>query len=71
LREFLRSAAPAWAGPTGKELGLAVLNRIAPELQKLIVPKLDRAFTDVRRELTPEIEEIVRAGFGRAMSAGR
>ena len=44
----------------------AAVNRITPELQKLLLPAIDRAFVDVRRELTPQIEAIVRGSFGKA-----
>lgn len=70
LEPIYGAAVPFPPNPPDPEF-YTVLNRITPELQKLMVPRLDRAFTDVRRELTPEIEEIVRAGFGRTMSAGR
>jgi hypothetical protein len=47
----------------------AQMNRLTPELQKLIVPALDRAFVGVRKELTPQIEAIVHSAFKKATSA--
>jgi len=47
----------------------ASLNRVTPELQKLIVPALDRAFVGVRRELSPQIEKLVQSAFTRSASA--
>lgn len=45
------------------------LNRITPELQKILAPTLDRTFVGLRKELTPQIEAVVRTTFSKAASA--
>ncbi|MFY9803721.1 MAG: hypothetical protein WA211_17555 [Candidatus Acidiferrales bacterium] len=47
----------------------AKLNRITPELQKVILPSLDRTFVGLRKELAPQIEAIVHSAFKKAASA--
>ena len=39
------------------------LQRITPELQKLVVPTFDRAAADVRKEVAPKIEAAIKAAF--------
>jgi hypothetical protein len=41
------------------------LHEVTPELQKLLVPVLDRAAADVRKEMTPKVEAAIAAAFGR------
>jgi hypothetical protein len=41
------------------------IQEITPELQKYLVPVFDRAAADVRREVSPKVEEIVKAAFER------
>lgn len=39
------------------------VGQVTPELQKLLSPELDRAARDLRAELTPKVESIIRAAF--------
>jgi hypothetical protein len=47
----------------------AKLNRITPELQKLIAPALEHSLVGLRKELAPQIENIVHSTFSKAASA--
>jgi hypothetical protein len=38
---------------------------VTPELQKLMLPAIDRAASELRKELTPKVEEILGAKFGK------
>ncbi len=39
------------------------LGKVTPELQKLMLPAIDRAASDLRKELTPKVEAILRLEF--------
>jgi len=68
LEPLYAQAQPFPPNPPDPEF-YAKLNRIAPELQKALVPALEKAYVGLRKELTPEIEAIVHTAFSKAASA--
>jgi hypothetical protein len=68
LEPLYAKALPIPPNPPDPEF-YARLNRITPELQKLLSPALERSMVGLRKELTPEIESIVRSAFSKAISA--
>ncbi len=49
----------------------AAVAALAPQLQHAVLPALDRAFVDLRRQLAPQVEQAVKAEFAKRNIAAR
>jgi hypothetical protein len=68
-----RPSRPAVEGPAlealARELERAVIERVAPELERILAQALEHAHTELKANVTQMVREAVAASVARALSA--